>query len=570
VRHNPVASPGRRAQLAAALLAAAALAGASVPAVSVTGAVDLPGAQILSKPMTSSRELRLAMDDGGNATAMYFYGDDIADGVASCKLNNGEETDYCTAAAQTWTTAGDVSPLVDLSARFSAFRGQGDIAVNSHGAGVAVWYGSSLWGGIAGLVVRARSSAGGWGPPEVLTSQGYWPAVGVDADGRAVVAWLNSVPRGPFGIHEGRVQALVRDAGGGLLPVQEVSPDVFSDAVQVAVNDAGDAVLVWRAQVDGENWTTQARAMAADGTLSPIQSLSAPGVNTMNPRVRIDADGDALVVWQLGFVGGVQARSRSAAGTLSPIQLLSPAGRHGREPQIAMRDDGTAVVAWTGAEPGNEVDRVQARARSAAGAWSGVETVSLHASLGIVDQPQVAMDQSGRALVTWSQEAGDSLYTPLQARTRSPQGAWSSVTHLSQAKASTWQARVAVSPTGRAVVLWEEFWSYTDHHDWGPAIVGRAFPLSVLPPDRTAPVTTIVSGPPATTRKRTVTFRFRSNEPGSTFQCRLDGAAWRTCSSPRSYRKLSYARHVFRVRAIDPSGNVDTTPALRAFRVVRN
>ena len=87
-----------------------------------------------------------------------------------------------------------------------------------------------------------------------------------------------------------------------------------------------------------------------------------------------------------------------------------------------MRDDGTAVVAWAGAEPGNEVERIQARARTAAGTWSAVETVSLHAPLGIVHQPRVAMDQSGRALVTWSQEAGDSLYTPLQARTRSLSG----------------------------------------------------------------------------------------------------------------------------------------------------
>jgi hypothetical protein len=198
-----------------------------------------------------------------------------------------------------------------------------------------------------------------------------------------------------------------------------------------------------------------------------------------------------------------------------------------------------------------------------------VETVSLHAPLGIVHQPRVAMDQSGRALVTWSQEAGDSLYTPLQARTRSLSGAWSAVTNLSQPRANTWQARVAVSPAGRAVVLWEEFWSYTDHHDWGPAILGRAFPLSSLPPDRTAPVTNIVSGPPATIRRRSVTFRFRSNEPGSTFQCRLDGATWRTSLSPRTYRKLSYGRHVFRVRAIDPSRNMDATPAVRVFGVVR-
>ena len=66
---------------------------------------------------------------------------------------------------------------------------------------------------------------------------------------------------------------------------------------------------------------------------------------------------------------------------------------------------------------------------------------------------------------------------------------------------------------------------------------------------------------------RTATIRFRSNEVGSKFQCRLDGGAWKGCTSPRSYTKLARRTHTIRVRAIDAIGNVDGSPAARTFRV---
>jgi hypothetical protein len=94
--------------------------------------------------------------------------------------------------------------------------------------------------------------------------------------------------------------------------------------------------------------------------------------------------------------------------------------------------------------------------------------------------------------------------------------------------------------------------------------VGALFVLDVVPPK-----TTITSGPSARTRNRTATFRFRSSEAGSTFRCRLDGGATRSCSSPRMYRNLRPGLHTFRVRAIDPAGNVDLSPAVWSWRILR-
>jgi hypothetical protein len=52
----------------------------------------------------------------------------------------------------------------------------------------------------------------------------------------------------------------------------------------------------------------------------------------------------------------------------------------------------------------------------------------------------------------------------------------------------------------------------------------------------------------------TPTFKFSGEVPGSTFRCKLDGAPYRACSSPKTYRGLDVGRHVFRVYAVDPSG----------------
>lgn len=90
---------------------------------------------------------------------------------------------------------------------------------------------------------------------------------------------------------------------------------------------------------------------------------------------------------------------------------------------------------------------------------------------------------------------------------------------------------------------------------------------STPPRDTVAPQTTISSGPSGKTGAEKATFRFRSSEAGSTFQCKLDAKPWSSCRSPKAYRNLKDGRHIFKVRARDAAGNVDPTPAKRSWRV---
>ena len=85
--------------------------------------------------------------------------------------------------------------------------------------------------------------------------------------------------------------------------------------------------------------------------------------------------------------------------------------------------------------------------------------------------------------------------------------------------------------------------------------------------DTTAPKVTITKAPKAKSASTTAKFKFKSNEGGSRFQCKLDKGKFKSCKSPKTYRKLKPGKHVFKVRAIDKAGNVGK-PAKRKFTVL--
>ena len=98
--------------------------------------------------------------------------------------------------------------------------------------------------------------------------------------------------------------------------------------------------------------------------------------------------------------------------------------------------------------------------------------------------------------------------------------------------------------------------------------------------DTRRPGTKITAGPSGRVSSGRVSFRFRVlDDVHARFQCALSGAQPRSgtaaarprfsnCRSPRSFPAAPGPR-TFLVRAIDPAGNIDRTPASRSFTAVR-
>jgi hypothetical protein len=325
------------------------------------------------------------------------------------------------------------------------------VAVDADGDAVFVW--ERDISGVRRIQARARSAAGTLSPVQTLSDAGHDAhegGVAVDADGDAVFTWK---------LEDGvdtRIQTMARSAAGTLSAVQDLSP--LGVAIpfhpQVAVDADGDAVYTWE-QSDGNDIRARARARSAAGTLSAaVQNLSGAGQDATNPKVDIDADGDAVFTWARsdGTKSRIQSRARSAAGTLSTVQDLSAAGQDAFGGQVALDPGGNAVFAWQRFDGVNT--RVQARSRSAAGTLSPVQNISNPGQSAAVGE--VGVDSDGDAVFTWRRNYGlDSL---IEARSRSAAGVLRPFTVLSDpgydSGTDPGGPQIAVDSTGHAQVMW--------------------------------------------------------------------------------------------------------------------
>jgi hypothetical protein len=78
------------------------------------------------------------------------------------------------------------------------------------------------------------------------------------------------------------------------------------------------------------------------------------------------------------------------------------------------------------------------------------------------------------------------------------------------------------------------------------------------------PETSFTAKPGSVSTSLTVSFAFASSEPGSSFVCSLDGAAFAACTSPTK-RTVTAGAHTFKVAAKGSSGNTDASPAAVSF-----
>ena len=84
------------------------------------------------------------------------------------------------------------------------------------------------------------------------------------------------------------------------------------------------------------------------------------------------------------------------------------------------------------------------------------------------------------------------------------------------------------------------------------APASSSFTIDTVPP----PVPSITGKPDNPTRHDSADFSFTDSEAAVGYLCRLDGGAYKPCSTPRSYSGLHDGSHTFFVVATDAAGNI--------------
>ncbi|MBU0476439.1 lamin tail domain-containing protein, partial [Patescibacteria group bacterium] len=74
--------------------------------------------------------------------------------------------------------------------------------------------------------------------------------------------------------------------------------------------------------------------------------------------------------------------------------------------------------------------------------------------------------------------------------------------------------------------------------------------------DLIAPQVEITSNPSNLTNQAEAIFTFQCSEENSYFECKINGADWESCVSPKTYQGLSDGEHTFSVRATDLFSNI--------------
>lgn len=216
------------------------------------------------------------------------------------------------------------------------------VAIDDAGTVTVVWRGSDG----ADEVIQAvrRPASGKWGRRvtdlSVVGADTSAPQVAADANGKVIAVWK----RGEI------IQASSRPpAGDWGLPV-DLSV-AGGDALQphIAFDPAGNAIAIWR-RWDGATYRVQAATRAPGGKWRSPVDLSPAGVRGDAPQLAIDEHGTAMVVWRHSDPDDsyyrVQAARKSADETWQPPVTISPAGEDVHYPQIATDAAGNAVAVW--------------------------------------------------------------------------------------------------------------------------------------------------------------------------------------------------------------------------------
>jgi hypothetical protein len=311
---------------------------------------------------------RVAIDPAGNAALVWVH--DIGeDRVLQATIRPGP--------SGSWPNANDLSGT-PFEIRNHA------IALDASGSAVAVWAqrDATTFYVVGDFRVAAR---GYWEAPVALSSlsgqASAGPSLAFALNSQALVAWIEN--------GQARLASGQATTGVWVTPVTLAAGGGDGTDVDVALNFAGDAVVVWSW---GAN-VVQAAVRRAGGSWSGPVRL---GTGT-DVEVALDGTGDAVAVWLGGSAGNLlqSARhARGAAGWTRPFQVAATAS----SPRIAMDGTGNAVAVWT--QGANRVIAAGLRP-TALGTWVRRGPISGPGA----SAPSVAVSPRGDATAVWNRAA---------------------------------------------------------------------------------------------------------------------------------------------------------------------
>jgi PKD domain-containing protein len=288
------------------------------------GAATWPNANDLSSQPLEIRNHAIALDNGGNAVAVWAQRDATTFYVVG---------DLRPAAGGVWRAPVALSSLIADASAGPA------LSVAPNGDALVAWIDSG-----ALRLARGNAATGVWDPAVSPAFGGLNADTDVDvalnASGAAVAAW--SWRRAPGGPNV--VQASFRPAGGGWGPVADLATAAGRSRVRAGLSANGAAAVIW---LNGSTLNGAGRSRTTGVWTNP--RTVATNVAASGARLAMNPVGNAVAVWANAATGAIRAALRPAGSAWQlPVRVSSPGSS---EPRVALDAASAAVAVWNRTGP---------------------------------------------------------------------------------------------------------------------------------------------------------------------------------------------------------------------------
>jgi hypothetical protein len=314
-----------------------------------------------------------------------------------------------------------------------------------------------------------RPAGGSWSAPVEVSAVAQGPrnpTVAVNAAGDAIVVWQQGTPSGTG------IMAARGDASGSWGAAETVSVGFDLGRPMVGIDNGGNAVAAWREELPNTEYGTGVKVLEG-GSWGSLQTYGPISASYDDRRLAVDPAGDAVLL--NSYEGAIEVVSRSAGGSWGGVETLkSGGGARVHAPQLAISPNGEAVAIWANGGSGNTA--IEAARMDVAGIWGTVEEV--HAA-GSLQEPSIAIDGVGKATAVWANSvfAGGWAF---ESATQDAGGAWTAAPALA-VPTNSFEPRIKLMPSGAATVLWWPWRESASHYavaaaerdasgTWGPEL----------------------------------------------------------------------------------------------------
>ncbi len=314
-----------------------------------------------------------------------------------------------------WVGIDDIvvsSKDLAVNTHTSGYQGFPSVAVDSNGDTFVAWESLAQDGNSYGIYGQRFNAAGVKVGGEfqintVTIGAQRYPSVAMDADGDAFVTWHTYGAGSVYGVYGQRFNS------AGMKVGTEFKISTYAVSVQaqsaVAMDDDGDAFVTWQSYFqDGDHYGVygqrfDAAGMKVGGEFQISTYVTGP---QRSSSVAVDADGDAFVTWeslQDGSVLGIYGQRYNSAGLKVGGEFLVNTHTTGgqRNPSVAVDADGDAVVIWQSAFQDGDMYGIYGQRYNPAGGKAGGEFQVNTYTTNFQANPFVAMDADGDAIVMW-------------------------------------------------------------------------------------------------------------------------------------------------------------------------